>query len=135
MIWRLQVQLHAESAGVALGEAEREDFLTFMHAVMAELIKSGVIDPDIRGTAEFGELVVQLDLASDLNKDDVIASGLAAVRAAIHGAGGSTPVWPTHQEAIECFQDPATRRWALNLSRVEYVPIPSPPEDRDLLSV
>lgn len=66
---------------------------TCLDAVMEELLRLDVEDPSVGGVLARGEVT----LAFTVEAPSLVASldqALATTRAALHGAGASTPSWP-----------------------------------------
>jgi hypothetical protein len=70
------------------------DALVDQEKCTLELLDSAV-------SADRGARTVEIEVTvRAASENEAIAVGHAAVRAAIHAAGGSTPDWPSHAEAM-----------------------------------
>ena len=65
--------------------------------VMDALVAQGAVDPDISATLSDGSVVVSVVAEAD-TFDGVVSIATGQIRAAIHGAGGSTEGWPSNHE-------------------------------------
>lgn len=59
----------------------------------------GVIDADLGARLDEGEFDFTMAIDAE-DEPDALGKGLAAVRCAIHAAGGSTPGWETIQQVV-----------------------------------
>lgn len=59
-----------------------------------------VIDADLGANLAAGRFDFTMSVDAD-DEPSALSAGLAAVRCAIHDAGGSTPGWENHFEAIQ----------------------------------
>jgi hypothetical protein len=64
-----------------------------------------VIDPDMGGSFAKGTLDVSMILEAD-SLTDAVKRSLAAVRAAIHAAGGATPDWERYIDEAAAYAHP-----------------------------
>lgn len=73
-------------------------------AVMAELVElsetGDVLDSSVSSDEEHCIVTLQVTVEAD-DLDGGIAKAMAAMRAAIHAVGDSTPGWPRHKDVMD----------------------------------